>query len=231
MAIICGVDLETTGLDAEKDQVTEIGAVLWDTELNAPIKFFNKLLRINGSVPVDIVKLTGIDDALLEKYGESPTKAWDAFWEFQEEADMLLAHNAPFDRGFIEECCDGMKGRPWIDSCVDVEYPESISTRKLTHLAAEHGFVNPFAHRAMTDVLTMLQLVSRYDWDQVIENAKTPNVTMRAMVSYEQNQKAKGCGYRWDGTKKIWVKQVKEHRIDQEIEKCKELGFLTKRIG
>ena len=60
MAIVCGVDLETTGLDPQKDQVTEVGAVLWDTELNAPIKFFNKLLRINGSVPAEIVKLTGI---------------------------------------------------------------------------------------------------------------------------------------------------------------------------
>lgn len=228
--IICGVDLETTGLDSKKDQITEIGAVLWDTDLNAPIKFFNKLLKIQGKVPPEITKLTGIDDSLLEKYGEVPEVVYKEYTDFKKEADMFLAHNAPFDKGFIEFHI-GPQDKPWIDSCVDVDYPESIQTRKLTHLAAEHGFVNPFAHRAMSDVLTMFQVVSKYDWNTTIKNSLTPSVILKAMVSFENNHKAKGAGFRWDGTKKIWSKMVKQDRVDSEIEKCSSLGFLAKKVG
>jgi DNA polymerase-3 subunit epsilon len=230
MRYILGVDLETTGLENKTDVVTEIGAVLWDTQKNEPIKFFNKLIKIDRPVPEMITKLTGIDDELLNKFGEQPEKVWLDFQEFVKDADCLIAHNAPFDRGFIEQ--QGIKlDKLWIDSSVDVPYDESIQTRKLTHLAADHGLINPFSHRAITDVLTMLQVVSNYDWSEVVTSAKTPNATMRAMVTYEQNQKAKGAGYRWDGDKKIWFKNVKEPMVLNETLKCKDLGFLSKRIG
>lgn len=227
--IICGLDLETSGLSAEKDQVTEIGAILWDTDLNAPVKFFSKLLKISGQVPPEIVKLTGITDELLKRHGEDPAQVWEEFKAFCEPAHYLMAHNAPFDRGFIET--KFKLDRPWIDSCVDVEYPESISTRKLTHLAAEHGFVNPFAHRAVTDVLSMFQLVSKYPWSETIQNAITPSVMLRAMVTYNDNQKAKSNGFRWDGTRKVWVKSVKLPKVEAEIKKCLEQGFVARQVG
>lgn len=228
--IICGLDLETTGLDCKTDLVTEVGAVLWDVELNRPIKFFNKLIKIDRPLTQEIIDLTGIDDALLNNYGEEKEKVYSELLEFQKTADMFMAHNAPFDKGFIEQ--QGFKTeKPWIDSSVDVPYEKTIQTRKLTYLAAEHGFVNPFSHRAMTDVLTMFQVVSNYDWNEVIENAKTPNATMRAMVTFQDNKLAKSSGYRWDGDRKFWVKTVKENKVNEETIKCKDLGFLSKRIG
>lgn len=230
MSIIAGLDLETTGLDKETDYVTEIGAVLWHTEKNAPVKFFNKLIKIPIPVPEFIVKLTGIDDDLLEKHGELAGNVWTEFEEFIKPADYLCAHNAPFDAGFIKRILPNLD-KKWIDSSVDIEYPDSIQTRKLIHLAAEHGFVNPFAHRAVTDVLTMMQLLSKYDWNKTIESANTPSVTMRAMVPFEQNQKAKTAGYRWDGNRKFWVKNVKENKVNEETIKCNAAGFLSKKIS
>ncbi len=229
--IICGVDLETTGLSPESDLVTEVGAVLWDTSRNEPIKFFNKLIKIGSPVPEMIIKLTGIDDDLLNTFGEDVDLVWKELREFSAKADYLMAHNAPFDRGFIEKQSPfNLIPNKWIDSSVDVPYPEEIQTRKQTHLAAEHGFVNPFAHRAMTDVLTMFQIVSKYDWAEVIEMANTPSVKLRAMVTYGQNDMAKKLSYRWDGTNKYWVKLVKENKVDVEIKKALEVGFTSKRI-
>jgi DNA polymerase-3 subunit epsilon len=230
--IICGVDLETTGLEANNDTVTEIGAVLWDTEQNRPIRFFNKLIKIDRPVPELIVKLTGIDDALLQTHGEPAEKVWEEFRNFCKPVDLYMAHNAPFDRSFIQQHCKNLEEKLlWIDSCIDIEFPQEMQTRKLTHLAAEHGFVNPFSHRAMTDVLTMLQIASNYDWAEIIQNAKTPNVTMRAMVTFNDNQKAKSAGYRWNAEAKIWIKQIKEHKINEETLKCRDLGFLSKKVG
>lgn len=229
--IICAFDLETTGLSPETDTITEVGAILYDTETNSPVKFFSKLIAIDRPIPEVIVELTGITDVLLAKYGEAPSKVWREFEEFIEPAELFLAHNAPFDRGFVEKIIPDMADpKLWIDSCVDVEYPDHIKTRQLTYLAADHGIVNPFSHRAVTDVLTMLRVVSNYNWEEIISNAKTPNVTMRAMVTFNDNQKAKTAGYRWDSERKFWIKSIKETRTNQETLKCRDLGFLSKRI-
>jgi DNA polymerase III subunit epsilon len=230
--IICGVDLETTGLSSETDTVTEIGAILWDTDLNEPVKFFNKLIKIDRPVPAEITKLTGITDALLQTHGEDPKDVWQAFKEFQLLADGFMAHNAPFDKGFIEKQCGfKLKSDLWIDSVVDVSYPESIKIRSLKYLAAEHNILNFFPHRAISDVQTMFLVVSRYNWAETIANGRTPNVTLKAMVSYDQNQKAKAAGFYWDAAKKIWFKQVKQNKVPQEKDRCFELGFVTKEVG
>jgi DNA polymerase-3 subunit epsilon len=230
MSIICGIDLETTGFDCKKELVTEVGAVLWDTEMNRPVKFFNELVKIDRPLTQEIINLTGIDDALLSQFGEDSTQVWNDLKKFCSKADAFMAHNAPFDRGFIEH--HGFKtDKLWIDSCVDVPYDKAIQTRKLTYLASDHGFVNPFAHRAVTDTLSMFAIVENYDWNEVIENAKQPNATMCAMVTYQDNKLAKNAGYRWDGEKKFWVKTVKENKINEETIKCKDIGFLSKRIG
>lgn len=229
--IIAGIDLETTGLDANNDVVTEVGVVLWDTEKNRPVKFFNELIAINCAISQENENITGISNELLARFGEDASKVWRKFEEFCEPADYLLAHNAPFDKSFVVKQVPEMSKMVWIDSCTDVEYPENIQTRKLTHLAAEHGFVNPFSHRALTDVLTMLQLVSNYDWNEVVSNAVEPKAIMRAMVTVPEKDKAKNVGYRFNQQTKFWTKQVRESKVNEETLKCNKLGFFSKRIG
>lgn len=228
--LITGFDLETTGLDPEKDKVTEVGAVMWDTKRNAPIKFFSRLIKISIPVPEFITKLTGIDDDLLNTHGEHEDLVWKDFNDFVRSSDYLMAHNAPFDASFVAKPLPSL-GKRYIDSSVDIEYPEHIQTRKLTHLACEHGFVNPFAHRAVTDVLSMMQIASKYDWDKTIASANTPNVTLQAMVDYGNNDKAKSNGYRWEPKRKAWLKQIKENKVSDEIAKCFASGFVSKRIA
>ncbi len=189
-------------------------------------------------MPSDIVTLTGITDELLAKHGEDIREVIAAFFNFSKDADYFMAHNAPFDRGFIDKLIkaylianwNGSEVK-WIDTSVDVDYPEHIKTRKLSHLASEHGFVNPFAHRAVTDVLTMFAVTSRYSWSEIIKNAETPNITMRAMTVFKDNDKAKSLGYRFDKPNTRWIKQIKEHRMQAEVEKAAKLGFKTVRVG
>lgn len=227
--LILGIDVETTGLDRLEHGITEIGAILWDTEFQTPVKFVNVLVDPEQEIPEEIIRLTGITPELISKHAVSGFDALQSLHALHLKADFILAHNAPFDKGFISQLYAEhgvvMPEKIWIDSSVDVPYPELIQTRKLTHLAAEHKFVNPFAHRAVTDVLTMLQVCSHYSWDELIESAKQPNITIRAMVTFNDKEKAKSTGYRWDGENKVWLKNIKANRRDEEIQRAQKLGF------
>lgn len=227
--LILGIDLETTGLDPKNDRITEVGAVLWDTDLNSPVKFFNELVDPERQISKEITELTGITNDLIQKHSISDLTALTRLLDMMADADLFMAHNAKFDKGFLEQAFERMSlkmpEKSWVDSSKDVMYPESISTRKLVHLAAEHKFVNPFAHRAVTDVLTMFQVVSRYNWDETLANAKTPDVTIRALVQFAEKEKARGTGYRWDADSKAWLKTIKVNQLEKEKERASKMGF------
>lgn len=218
--IVLGVDFETTSLEPATGRITEIGAVLWDTLENKPLKIYNELIACGVAIPEEITKITGITDKMITDHGVAQDDAFIALGTLMMEAEFVIAHNAPFDRAFYVETCKRLKHEvvlsKWIDTSVDVPYDEKISTRKLVHLAAEHGFLNPFAHRAVFDVLTMLAVCAKYDWLEIKQLSQEPNMKLIAQVSFDDKEKAKARGYRWDAPNKQWTKIVKQSRVDKE---------------
>ncbi|KKL74723.1 hypothetical protein LCGC14_2061990, partial [marine sediment metagenome] len=67
---------------------------------------------------------------------------------------------------------------------------------------------------------TMIQIASMYDFDEILKYANSPNIWIRATVSFDDKQLAKDRYFKWDPTNKFWVKQVKELNIDYEEEKA-----------
>ena len=238
MKYLLGLDFETTGLDFEKDRITEIGAVLWDCASNAPVVIYNALVKHADAPPIteEITKLTGITQAMLDEFGTLPILAFRELNKLIGKAGAIVAHNGSgFDKPMIEAqmkryaaftgeigCVErGVEigyewTKPWVDTCIDIEFPPHITTRKLTHLAAEHGFLNPFSHRAVFDVLTMMRVLSLYPLAPVLESAEKPMVTLIARVSYDDREKAKARGYRWRGESKTWVRHMKAHKAEAE---------------
>src|ERR1700740_3038320 len=95
------VDVETTGWLHEQGEITEIGAVrLTGGQLTGE---FSSLVRPAGPVPADITTLTGITDAMVSRAPPAaPTLR--AFLAFAGDC-VLVAHNAPFDIGFLTAAC------------------------------------------------------------------------------------------------------------------------------
>ncbi len=91
-----------------------------------------------------------------------------------------------------------------------------ITVRKLTYLAADHKIINPFSHRAVFDVMTMLMVLSEYDPGEVLRYSASPSITIQAKVSYEDRAKASSRGYRWEAETKRWVKTIKQFQLDKE---------------
>ena len=225
---ILGVDFETTGLVESQDVVTEIGAVLWDWEGKKPVMILDELISLPENVKLNsvVVEMNGITEELLDEFGRDPREAFDKLNKMGEKADWVMAHNAEFDMKFynssIERIGAGkvLSEKTWLDSSVDVTYPASIRTRKLGFLAAEHGFLNPFAHRAVFDVLTMLHVVKNYDIKEIIKLASEQKYELKANVSYDDRQKARERGFHWDGENKNWTKTVRESKMKEEARNC-----------
>jgi DNA polymerase III epsilon subunit-like protein len=222
--LFVGFDCETTGLDVKKDRITEVGAVLWCTERNAPLKVFSSYMyeKTYPEISKEITELTGITQRDLDLYGRYPEQVLSDLLMFFDEGDFVLAHNGTnFDRPILESEMERVGAMykddvAWIDTSVDLPFPKGITTRKLSYLATEHGFLNPFPHRALFDVMTMLKVVSMYDTDEVVKLSKSPNLTIRAVVDYDNRKLASERGYRWNAENKMWVKTIKELNLETE---------------
>ena len=233
--LVFGLDFETTGLDPKKDRVVEVGGVLWDTDTGSPINIISEFCyeeSFETLMDEEAEKAHGLSIEFLRCFGRPPDQVFADL--IPDVCTAIIAHNAPFDRGFYEmECArtnQGMLARPWIDTACDIKYPQHISTRKLSYLAAEHSFLNPFPHRAVFDVMTMLIVFQNYDPEAALARSKEPDVTLQALVGYDDRHKAKDCGFHWNKDNKRWEKKMKLSDVAEESFKAQEQGFAVKEL-
>lgn len=226
--ILCGLDLETTGLEPDKSEITEIGFAIFDTDhWDKPLAMESQLCLIEGEVPQEIMELTGITKALLDKAGRSLATAYQSLVEACAlfKVNYIVAHNGAFDKNFLDYHAAKLKlplmPQPWIDTKKDIEFPKKIRNTNLVALAAEHGFLNPFPHAALFDVFTMMKILSKYNIDDVISYKNEPAYFLAAQVDYNNRTLASKRGYKWQECEgktfdKTWVKAVKARHIEKE---------------
>ena len=236
--LLLAFDTETTGIDVTKDSIIEVGAVIWCTEARAPKLMYNELVcwpNFTG-LSEEIVELTGITPDDISDYGKSPAQVFSTLLDMMKSCNYIVAHNGnAFDRPMLASNLArlGMEEvqKHWIDTMLDVDYPPTCGTRKLTYLGAEHGFVQPFAHRALFDVLGMCRILDNYDIYKVLALSHEPMVTLQAICKapWEDNGASTGVakknGFRWNGEKKSWEKQLKK----SHAEKLQQSGVLPVR--
>ncbi len=234
--LLLGIDLETGGefnSTSASNFIIEIGMVLWDTDFSQPVEIFSVLLDNERPVSAEASEYTGITDALLKRHGSKPDiRVIHPVKDLMEKADYIVAHNGrDFDRPLLEaffgQRSHKMPVKPWIDTLYDVDYPRNCTSRNLTYLAGFHGILNSFPHRAVTDVLTMLTVLSRYDIDEVVANASLPRLVVKAEVSFNDREKAKAKRFSWEspgkgGGKypKSWVRIIREDQLDALKQEC-----------
>lgn len=217
--LVLGLDLETSGLDKHECDILEFGAALWNVEEKRPVYLFSQFNKdFQSEVPPEIEKLIGLRAAEVKTYGKPVRECLKELSTLMEKADYIVAHNGTgFDKPFLEHTYKSlglqMPEKIWIDTQIDLPFPDGMGTRKLSYLAAEHGFINPFPHRAITDVLTTLKLFSMYDFNTVIEVASSPLVQVIAQVTYDERHKPRQAGFRWDSQRKFWYLDIRKALI------------------
>ena len=141
-------DVETTGLDSKSEEIIQFSAVKFTHgEIDHEVNYF---CNPQKPIPDFIVELTRIDDAMVEN---EPTffEHMDDILEFFGDYP-LIAHNARFDVGFLEE----KFGRPLTNPIIDTLdlariFLYQLPDRKLETLSAYFDLETEGAHRADVD--------------------------------------------------------------------------------
>mgnify|MGYP000106079544 CR=1 FL=1 len=120
---------------------------------------------------IRITEITGITIQHLTSFGISEQTAFEELLILAIQCEFIVAHNGlKFDKAFIDLALAkyGLALKlPWIDSLYDLPYGD-VTSRKLTNLAKQHNVSAQNAHRALFDVLMMLEVCANYNWQEIM---------------------------------------------------------------
>lgn len=153
------VDIETTGLNARKDRITEIAIFIHDGE--KVVEKFESLINPECRIPFHITAITGISNKMV---AEAP-HFFEVARQIVELTDgkTIIAHNASFDYNFIR--CEFKRlmydytRRTLCTKKLSRKLMPGIQSYGLGNLARILNITNPARHRAAGDALTTVYLL------------------------------------------------------------------------
>lgn len=211
------LDLETTGIDPQTDRIIEIALLEFGVEGDKEAVISRGFSAIEDpGVPVsdEILKITSLTREILA--GQKID--WDYVRSFLAKASIVIAHNAEFDRAFLEKSGELKDlNLHWGCSRKHIDWKKhQFRTTALNYLAADHGFVNPFAHRALFDCATTFRVISPY-LPELIARSYEREFLLRAVYApFETKDVLKQRGYYWNQDGRVWERVVSESQLEDE---------------
>ncbi|WP_312365839.1 3'-5' exonuclease [Ensifer sp.] len=223
------LDTETTGLNHRKDEIIEIGliAFTFDAEgrIGDVIDVYGGLRQPGGPIPPEITRITGITDDMVA--GETIDLA--RVQAIVARADLIIAHNAGFDRPFCEAFSPMFEKKAWACSVSEIGWSDrGFEGTKLGYLIGQAGYFHD-GHRAVDDCFALLEVIDgAHEGPQPSPFAELYAASQRSRVRlyaenspFEMKDHLKGRGYRWsdgsDGRPKSWWIEVGEDALEDEL--------------
>ena len=211
------LDTETTGLDSSKDRLIELALILVDVDkaTGLPLQVqevFDELEDPGRPIPAEATRVTGITDAMVA--GKRLNEERVA--ELMAGVDLVIAHNARFDRGFMENRLPAFAKLPWACSVAEIDWQaQGRGSAKLEFLAHELGFFYD-AHRAEMDCHALLAVLAaplpntgETGLARLLAAAQATSYRVQATGSpFSSKDALRARGYRWDAERKVWHTQV-----------------------
>ena len=152
-------DLETTGLSAATERIIEIGAV--KVEYGEILESFDLFVDPEKAITPEITRLTSITNEMVAG-APKEADALEQFFRFCDGCDILVAHNADFDMGFLRAAirrCGREEDPVQIDTLVMARamYPE-LKKHKLDTIAERLGVTQKHHHRADDDARVLAEI-------------------------------------------------------------------------
>lgn len=221
MTNILIIDTETTGLKPADCQVIELAFILYNVETASELACASTLIHAPAN-PVE--HINHISPASLEAVKSSvvPNLVINMFQLAEIEADFIIAHNAPFDKGFLDaHVCKTTK--PWVDSKCDIKFPKQGTGNRLGYIAFDHGIPVVDAHRALNDCRILMALLKLVP-DLADQLADTVGAKVyQAITTFDQKDLCKAAGFNWDAYGKVWKRRMSPSKV-------KDLPFQVKEL-
>ena len=205
------VDTETTGLDPQLDHCLEVGVILFDVPSRQLLAQQSFLLPVETNAAEAINRIPASATNLPQPW----RPALSYLRSLLDAADVLVAHNAAFDRQWFGRGHLPATDKRWLCSMEDVRWPAGRQLRSrpsVRDLALAYEIPVWAAHRALTDCIYLAEVFRRCeDLEQLLERGLEPRQLMRAQVSYDDRHLARDAGFRWnEPVKGAWARRLSE---------------------
>lgn len=224
------LDIEATGLSYETDKLIELGMVKF--EYSDDGRIFRVLEEFHGyqdpkvEISDFITQLTGINNDMVRDKAIDT----DLVESYLKEVDLVVAHNATFDRAFFESTFPTIEPKAWACSMRDIDWNnEAIESFKLEYIAYKYNFFYE-GHRAIIDCLVGIHILSKELYNskelalsKLLKQATSLHYKIWAKnAPYKYKDLLRSRKYRWnthpqDGFK-AWAIELPENKAKEEIE-------------
>ncbi len=210
------IDTETTGLDEENDHVIEIGCILFHVPSKSVLSQLSFLLPVENNAAQEI---NGIS-ANISKISQPWEEGIDFFLKLVDSSDILVAHNAAFDKKWFGKNNLPSLNKKWICSLEDINwsFKKNLKSRpSVTDLALAFKIPVWNLHRALSDCYYISEVFKRIDdLDNILIKATEPRYLYKALVSYEDRSLAKNAGFRWNSpVQGAWTRKLSENEVNE----------------
>jgi DNA polymerase-3 subunit epsilon len=200
------VDTETTGLDTGCDKIIELGFLAFEYDAGSGL-IYRILHSYDGfedpGQPLEdiVTQITGITDEMLtdQHLDDAEINVW------LQKADLIIAHNASFDRQMLERRLPESGKANWACTFNDIDWQdENISSLKLDYIAYKLSFFFD-GHRAVNDAQATLHLLTKalpesgkLAMAELLAHAREKSRRFFAVrAPFEKKDILKERGYRW----------------------------------
>lgn len=224
------LDTETTGLDQSRDKIIELAilCVDVDTMTGLPVgdvTVYDALEDPGIPISKEIQAITGITDEMVhaQRLDDARITAMLA------DVDLVIAHNAGFDRPFCEARIPAFTRLPWGCSIAGIDWKkEGYGSAKLEFLAMQMGWFYE-AHRAEVDCHALLAVLGeplpvtgQNGMAKIIAASEHPSYRLQANgAPFDAKDILKARAYRWNADQKVW-----HTRLSDEAQLAAELQWL-----
>ncbi len=229
------LDTETTGLDQTRDKIMELALLRVDVDVDSGmpvglVQVYDGLEDPGMPIPKEVQDITGIDDSMVK--GQRLDE--DRVLAMLDGVDLVIAHNAGFDRPFVEARFPQARALAWACSFADISWKEQgRGSAKLESLARDLGWFYD-AHRAEMDchallavLATPLPKLAHTGLAHLMAQSGKPSYRLQATnAPFDAKDKLKARGYRWSAEQKVWHTRVGDGKaLQTEFDWLKEHAY------
>lgn len=216
------IDVATTGLDHEVDVIIELAARRFTYDADHVITRIDRpyIWRQDPGKPLHdvIVARTGLTDDALKGCSIDRLEAARVIGS----ADVRVAHNACFDRPFVEALLPEIEGLAWACSNADIGWGEfGFESAKLSEILGHIGFFQDF-HNPASEVDATIQILrhallpDRTALSILMERASRYGWLVRAVgAAFGTKERLRIRGYVWNADGRFWWREVPDRASEE----------------